>query len=206
VNISVALLDDHEVVLEGLARMLERYGFSVVVATGDAARFVELVRRERPDLCVVDLRLGPGQSGIDVTRSVMSSAAGTKVAILTSSEDGALAAEAVQAGASGFIIKDSSASHLAERLAAVARGDVVIDRRVASGVLAAQGPSPAALTAQEVRLLGLVAEGMTNQEIARQLSLSPHTVKEYLGKAMRKLGTRSRAETVAKALANGLLG
>lgn len=202
-TISVGLLDDHEIVLEGLTRTLERAGFAVVVACSGAQDFIDRVRVATPTVCIVDARLGNGPNGIDAIPHILQASPRSRVAILTSSEDGALAARAVQAGATGFIIKDASTSVLIDRLRAVAHGDVTIDSRVAQSVL--QPATRTSLTKSEVDLLRLVAEGLTNQQIASRLELSAHTIKEYLAKIMRKLDTKSRAETVARAMSDGLL-
>lgn len=201
--VTVALLDDHEIVLEGLSRTLERAGFRVVVACGTAQGYIDQVRLAAPMLCVVDLRLGEGLSGIEVIPRLLEASPLTRVAVLTSSEDGQLAAKAVQAGATGIIIKDASTTVLTDRLRAVANGDLSIDSRVAKLVLR---PEPSVvLTTQEVQMLRLVAQGLTNRQIATRLGLSAHTIKEYLTKAMRKLDACSRAETVARAMSQGLI-
>jgi DNA-binding NarL/FixJ family response regulator len=200
---TVALLDDHEIVLEGLKRTLERAGFDVVAACSGVQEFIDRVRSTCPQLCIIDLRLAAGTSGIAAIRSVLEASPRSRIAILTSSEDGGLAASAIRAGATGFIIKDVSTDALTERLKAVANGDLTVDSRVAEAVL---NPVPKkVLTTQEVALLRLVADGLTNKQIATRLGLSAHTIKEYLAKSMRKLGTQSRAETVARAMSDGLL-
>lgn len=201
--ISVGVLDDHEIVLEGLTKALERAGFDVVVACRGAQDFIDRVRVATPTVCIVDVRLGNGPNGIDAIPHILQATPNSRVAILTSSEDGALAARAIQAGATGFIIKDAGTSVLTDRIRAVAHGDLTIDSRVAQSVL--QPARRTTLTKPEVELLRLVAEGLTNQQIATRLGLSAHTIKEYLAKIMRKLDTRSRAETVARAMSDGLL-
>jgi two-component system response regulator DesR len=153
-------------------------------------------------VCVIELRLGAIR-GLDVIPRVLEASPRTRVAVLTSSEDGRLAARAVQADATGFIVKDATSAVLTDRLRAVANGDLTIDSRVAASVLR---PEPRiVLSRQEGDLLRLLAEGLTNQQIATWLGLSPHTIKEYLSKIMRKLSTRSRAETAARAISEGLL-
>lgn len=202
---TVALLDDHGIVLEGLTRLLERSGFDVLAAEYDPDVFVRRVGALGPDLCIVDLRLARGRSGVDVTREVLTVLPVTRVAILTSSEDGAMAAAAVRAGATGFVIKDASPANLVGRLAAVANGDMVLDGRIARNVVAPSTSTGLTLTDRELHVLHLIAAGLTNQQIATEMNLSPHTIKEYVSRTMRKVDASSRAETVARAMAAGLL-
>ncbi|WP_370250409.1 response regulator [Nocardioides sp.] len=202
---TVALLDDHGIVLEGLGRLLERSGFRVVLSDHDPDRFLVAVHHAAPDLCILDLRLAEGRSGIDVAREVRVLLPLTRIAVLTSSEDGAKAAEAVRAGATGFVIKDAQPEALVERLAAVARGDLVLDGRVAQQVVAPATPAAGLLNDRERTVLKHIAAGLTNQQIAREMALSPHTVKDYVTVTMRKLGATSRAETVARAMAARLI-
>jgi DNA-binding NarL/FixJ family response regulator len=200
--VSVVLIDDHQVVLEGLTRTLEREGMSVAGAFGDGDSAIAFLRTHPVDLVVVDLRLA-NRSGLAVVDAVHRAHPETKIAVLTSFEDRAAASAAVHAGASGFLIKDTPIDELARRLWGVATGTLVIDARVAGAVLR---PEQRLLSGHELSILELVAEGMTNREIGARLHLSHYTVKDYLTRIMRKLGTRSRAETVARAVHQGLLG
>jgi DNA-binding NarL/FixJ family response regulator len=202
-SVTIALLDDHEMVLDGLTRTLELAGVEVLVACTSAQEFIDKVRGCLPMVCVIDLRLGDTMSGLDVIPRVLEASPRSRVAILTSSEDGRLAARAITAGATGFIVKDASTAVLSVRLRAVADGDVTIDNRVADSVLRPE--RAVTLSKKEVEMLRMVADGLTNQQIATRLSLSVYTIKEYLSKTMRKLDTRSRAETVARAISDGLL-
>lgn len=200
--LTVAVLDDHEVVLEGVQRALERHGVDVVAAESAVEPYLAAVQRLEPGVCLVDLRLGGGASGIDVIGRCLQASPSSRVAVLTSNEDPRAAAAAIDAGALGYLLKDVSLAQLVQRLSAVRDGNLVLDERVAIGVLR---PPSARLTQQETTLLRHVAEGLTNREIGARMHLSPHTVKEYLSKVMRELGTRTRAETVAAALQQGLL-
>lgn len=200
--ITVAVLDDHEVVLEGVWRGLERHGVTVVAAEVSAEPYLVEVQREKPDVCLVDLRLGGQVSGIDVIARCLQLTPRSRVAVLTSNEDPRAALAAVDAGALGYLLKDVSLDQLVHRLRSVAQGNLVLDERIALGVLR---PTTARLAPQDAALLRCVAEGLTNREIGAALHLSPHTVKEYLSRLMRQLGTRTRAETVAAAMQQGLL-
>lgn len=199
--VSAVLIDDHQVVLEGLTRTLQRDGMNVVATFGDGDAAVAFLRTHPVDLVVVDLRL-QNRSGLAVVDAVHRMHQDTRIAVLTSFEDRAAASAAVQAGATGFLLKDTPIDELARRLRGVATGTLVIDARVAGAVLR---PEQRLLSGHELSILELVAEGMTNREIGARLHLSHYTVKDYLTRIMRKLGTRSRAETVARAVQQGLL-
>lgn len=199
--VSAVLIDDHQVVLEGLTRTLQRDGMDVVGAFTDGDAATEFLRTRPVDLVVVDLRL-QNRSGLALVDTIHQMHPDIKIAVLTSFEDRAAASAAVHAGANGFLIKDTPIDELARRLRGVATGTLVIDSRVAGAVLR---PEHRLLSGHELSILELVAEGMTNREIGARLHLSHYTVKDYLTRIMRKLGTRSRAETVARAVQQGLL-
>jgi DNA-binding NarL/FixJ family response regulator len=198
---SVVLVDDHEVVLEGLGRALDRGGVRVVGTFLSGESALAYLDRHRVDLVVVDLRLAQ-QSGLSVVGAIRHLQPNTEVAVLTSYEDPAAASAAMRAGAKGFLLKDTRSTELSQRLCSVAQGNVVVDSRV-SAVLS--GPSAGSLSDQEVAILHAVAEGLTNREIGARMHLSHYTVKDYLTRTMRKLGTNRRAETVSKAAQQGLL-
>jgi DNA-binding NarL/FixJ family response regulator len=189
------------VVLEGLTRTLERDGMTVLGAFADGDSAVAFLREHPVDLVVVDLRL-QNRSGLAVVDAVHRMAPETRIAVLTSFEDRAAASAAVHSGAGGFLLKDTPVDELARRLRGVATGTLIIDARVAGAVLR---PEQRLLSGHELSILELVAEGLTNREIGARLHLSHYTVKDYLTRIMRKLGARSRAETVARAVQQGLL-
>lgn len=202
----VVVIDDHEIVLDGLSRALPRAGLRVAGAFMDAAsavQFLQSAGEDGPDvqLAVVDLRLGAGSS-IALIETICRAHPGINVAVLTSSEDHVAAAAAVRAGARGFLLKDMPSGELGKSLRSVAEGHPVIDSRMTSAVLA---PQETLLSDHELAILRLVADGLTNREISAQLHLSPNTVKNYLSRVMRKLGTSTRAETVVRALMEGLV-
>jgi two-component system response regulator DevR len=205
-RLSAVLVDDHEIVLEGLERALSREAIEVVAAfrddestlrfLGDGSRTAAQV-----DLAVVDLRLG-GRSGVDLVKEILRVRPDVQIAMLTSFEDRTAATAAVRAGARGFFLKDSLCGELCAGLRRVAAGHLVIDARLADAVL---DKEPKQLTGHELAILRLVAEGLSNRQIGDELHLSRYTVKEYLSRTMRKLGTGTRAETVVRAAWEGLL-
>jgi DNA-binding NarL/FixJ family response regulator len=198
---SVVLIDDHELMLDGLRRALERDGWTVSGAFTDPEQALRHLAVTPVDVVVVDLRMGR-HSGLTVLEAVRALGLSASVAVLTSYADATAASEALRAGARGFLLKDTGSAELVDRLRAVAAGDVVMDGRVASNLGAAEEE---VLTAQEIAILGAVARGLTNRQVGAELYLSHYTVKEYLARIMRKLGTRRRAETVVRAVELGLL-
>jgi DNA-binding NarL/FixJ family response regulator len=201
---SVVLVDDHEVVLEGLGRALDRGGLRIVgtFLSGEAA--LAHLDRHRVDLVVVDLRLAQ-QSGLSVLGAIRHLQPDAELAVLTSYEDPAAASAALRAGAKGFLLKDTRSTELSQRLCSVAQGNVVVDARVSAVLAGVSGHSAPQLSEQEIAILQAVGEGLTNREIGARMHLSHYTVKDYLTRTMRKLGTSRRAETVTKATQQGLL-
>lgn len=200
-TIRVLVLDDHDVVRTGIATLLDQQGFEVVGDASDTDEAVALTVATGPDLAIVDVRLR-ASNGIEAIGRLRQVAPQVRVCMLTSFADEKAARASLQAGATGFIIKDQTADELARHFRMVASGSVVIDHRVASAALTPQDP---VLTSQETAILRRIALGHTNREIGEALHISHHTVKEYLSNAMRKLGTRTRAETVATAMREGLI-
>lgn len=200
-SVSVVLLDDHEVVLDGLRRALERDNMQVLGTFLEPGPALDFLAAHEADLLTVDLRL-KRESAVEVIEQAHKTWPNMPIAVLTSFEDRPAAAATVRAGANGFLLKDALSNELSEQLRNVAKGNLVIDHRLADAVLQ---PTPVALSENERRILSLVAEGCTNRDIGTAMHLSPYTIKDYLARAMRTLGTTTRAETVTRALQQGLL-
>jgi len=209
--IGVFLLDDHEVVRRGLAALLESTDdIRVVGESGSAQEATRIIPALRPDVAVLDARL-PDGSGIDVCRDVRSVDPNIKALMLTSYQDDEALFSAIMAGASGYLLKQIHGTDLIEAIRTVAGGGSLLDPAVTQRVLdrirtgGAQEPAElAALTAQERRILELIAEGMTNRQIGAELFLAEKTVKNYVSSLLAKLGVERR--TQAAVLANRLLG
>jgi DNA-binding NarL/FixJ family response regulator len=209
------VVDDHEVVRQGLVAMLSRRpNFQVVAEAGSAAESIEMARRFHPDLVVMDVRL-PDGSGIEACREIRADLPGTRVVILTSYPDEEAVFSAIIAGASGYLLKQVRGRDLVAALEAVGRGESLLDPAVTEKVLdrvrriATSGATDelAQLTAQEQRILLLVAEGKTNKEIAAEVFLSDKTVKNYVSSILSKLNLQRRAQAaafVAKRRGSGL--
>jgi DNA-binding NarL/FixJ family response regulator len=199
------VVDDHEVVRQGLVAMLARRpNFQVVAEAGTAADSIELARKFKPDLVIMDVRL-PDGSGIEACREIRAEMPATKVVILTSYPDEEAVFSAIIAGASGYLLKQVRGRDLVAALEAVGRGESLLDPAVTEKVLervrrvATSGATDdlAQLTAQEQRILLLVAEGKTNKEIASEVFLSDKTVKNYVSSILSKLNLQRRAQAAA---------
>ncbi|MDA8321459.1 MAG: response regulator transcription factor [Actinomycetota bacterium] len=201
----VLLADDHPVVREGLRGMLaSEPDIEVVGEAGSGPEAVALAGRLRPDVVLMDLRM-PGGDGVDATRQL----AGTTVVVLTTYDSDADILRAVEAGAAGYLLKDTPRAALADSVRAAARGETVLTPAVAGrllGRMRADRAEPAdRLTARETEVLALVARGLTNAAIARRLSLSEATVKTHLLRACGKLGVSGRTAAVTRAIETGAL-
>ena len=204
-TLTILVVDDHEVVRQGLSAMLDRRpGFQVVAEAGTAAESIEAARRFQPDLVVMDVRL-PDGSGIEACREIRAELPDTRVVMLTSYPDEEAVLAAIIAGASGYLLKQVRARDLVAGLEAVGRGESLLDPAVTGKVLermrriatSDQPDELAALTQQERRILALVAEGMTNKEIATEVFLSDKTVKNYVSSILAKLNLERRAQAAA---------
>ena len=201
----ILVVDDHEVVRQGLVALLGRRDeFQVVAEAGSMAESLAAARRFVPDLVVMDVRL-PDGSGIEACREIRSEFPDTKVVMLTSYPDEEAVLSAIIAGASGYLLKQVRGRDLVAALEAVGRGDSLLDpavtervlervRRVASG---GERDDLADLTTQERKILLLVADGKTNTEIAAEVFLSDKTVKNYVSSILAKLNLQRRAQAAA---------
>jgi DNA-binding NarL/FixJ family response regulator len=204
-TLTVVVVDDHEVVRQGLVAMLDRRpGFQVVGEAGTVAEALEVTTRFQPDLVVMDVRL-PDGSGIEACREIRASLPATRVMMLTSYPDEEAVLAAIVAGASGYLLKQVRARDLVAALEAVGRGESLLDPAVTGKVLermrriatSDQPDELAALTQQERKILALVADGMTNKEIAAEIFLSDKTVKNYVSSILAKLNLERRAQAAA---------
>jgi two-component system, NarL family, response regulator DevR len=211
--IRLVVIDDHEMVREGLKVMLTAEpDFEIVGDAPNAEQAFELIDRLRPDVILLDVRL-PGVSGIEICRSVTDRYPDIAVIIVTTYTDETLIAQCIQAGARGFIIKDIERFDLKRSIRAVARGEAAIDTKAAVAVLAQlrrtpQGEQSATseqLSAQQIVILRMVAQGLSSREIATQLYLSENTVKGYVQEILHRLNVKNRTEAVMVAVKQGWL-
>ena len=209
-KITVYLLDDHQVVREGLKVMLEASGqIEVVGESASANEASHRIPALRPDVAVLDARL-PDGSGIEVCRTIRSVDPNLHALILTSYDDDEALFAAIMAGAAGYVLKDIRGNDLLDAIKRVAAGQSLIDPALMARVLdrVRNGPQVAPelqnLTEQEIRLLGHIAEGLTNRQISEKMFLAEKTVKNYVSALLHKMGLERR--TQAAVLATKLLG
>ena len=203
-QVRVMLVDDHEVVRMGIRMLLERRpGFVVVAEAGSVQEAVSQARQSQPDVIVMDIRL-PDGNGVEATREIRDERPETRVIMLTSYADDEAIYGSIMAGASGYLLKQTRGQNLAEAIERVAAGESLLDPSVTHKVLErmrslARGESDelAVLTDQERKILGLIAEGKTNKEIAEEIFLSDKTVKNYVSSILGKLNLRRRSEAAA---------
>lgn len=213
--IRLVLVDDQDLVRLGLRRILRRRdGFEVVGECADGDEVAAVVAAEDPDVVLMDLRM-KRVSGMEATRRLTASAGAPPVLVLTTFRDDDLLSEALRAGASGFVLKDSPAEELIRAVRLVAAGEAVLDPAVTGRVLetyrtaaptvAAPSGEATRLTAREADVLALVGRGLSNDDIAAELVISIVTVKSHIGSIFTKLDVRNRAEAIVFAFDNGIV-
>jgi DNA-binding NarL/FixJ family response regulator len=215
--IRALVVDDQEVVRAGFAALLETQSDITVAATAaDGAEAVRLCADHKPDVVLMDVRM-PVMDGIDATRLICAAADddGPRILVLTTFDLDDYVYDALQAGASGFLLKDAPAETLFEAVRVVAAGEALLAPAITRRLIAEfarmrprQQPRPEeldALTPRETEILGLVAEGLSNHEIAERLVLSDETVKTHVSHVLGKLGLRDRAQAVVVAYESGLV-
>jgi len=219
--IRVLLADDQALIRAGFRVLVEAADdLQVVGEAADGAQAVDLARRERADVVLMDIRM-PGMDGLEATKCISAEEdlAGVKVIILTTFETDEYVYQALREGASGFLVKDTEPADLLQAIRVVAKGDVLLSPSVTRRLItdiAARPERPvaasselsralAALTEREREVLALVAEGLSNEEIAARLFLSPLTAKTHVSRIMTKLNARDRAQLVVIAYESGLV-
>ena len=214
--IRIIVADDHEVVRTGFAAILDTQpDFTVVGTACDGAEAVRACRDLRPDVVLMDVRM-PGTDGIEATRQLSAAMDGPRVLILTTFDLDEYVYDALCAGASGFLLKDVTAERLFDAVRVVAAGEALLAPTVTRRLIGefarlrpnAAAPSPAglaALTPRETQVLRLVAEGLSNPEIAARLVVTDETVKTHVSRVLSKLGLRDRTQAVVTAYESGLV-
>jgi DNA-binding NarL/FixJ family response regulator len=213
--ISVLIADDQQMVRRGFRVILEAEpDIRVVAEAGDGREAVELVRRHAPAVALLDIRM-PVLDGLRAAREVIALSPGTRVLILTTFDADEYVYEALRGGASGFLLKDAPADQLITAVRSLAAGDALIDpvitrRLISRFALAARGPGGLpeelrTLTARELEVLRLVARGLSNVEVARELVVEENTVKTHVSRILMKLGLRDRVQAVVLAYELGFV-
>ena len=206
--ITVVLADDHELVRDGIKMVLEAEpDIEVVAEAGDAETAARYVLGHKPTVLVLDLSM-PGRPSLELMPQIAESSPSTAVIVVTMQNEPAFAKHALRAGARGFVVKQSAAAELVSAVRTVLAGETYINPSLGARMAAApdlpEGP-PDDLTPREVEVLGLIALGYMNPEIADRLVLSVRTVETHRANIQRKTGLTTRAELVAYAIENGLV-
>jgi len=204
--IRVLLVDDHPVVRMGLRGMLEHDPDIVIVGEAGSGDEAGVRARElEPDVILMDLRM-PDGDGVTATRRILAERPAVKVIVLTTYETDQDIVRAVEAGATGYLLKDAARTDLVAAVAAARRGETVLSPSVATRLVTRmRGPVTESLSRRETEVLALVAKGLTNAEIGRELFISETTVKTHLIRIFGKLGVSDRTAAVTTALERGLL-
>jgi DNA-binding NarL/FixJ family response regulator len=209
-SVRVLIVDDHPVVRDGLRALLDRTpGLEVVGEASDGVDAVSRTLALRPDVVLMDLRM-PGGDGVTAIRALADRGSPARVLVMTTYDGDSDVLPAIQAGATGYLLKDAEPPDLVRAIRAAARGETVLAPAVAGRLLGTLRtpalPPGQALTEREVEVLGLVARGHGNRDAARLLFISEATVKTHLLHVYAKLGVNDRAAAVAAAYDRGLLG
>ncbi|ACU75810.1 two component transcriptional regulator, LuxR family [Catenulispora acidiphila DSM 44928] len=205
-TIRVVLADDHTVMRAGVVALLaSEPTITIVGEAGDGREAVELVERLGADVALLDLRM-PVLDGVAATTEIVAGKTGTRVLILTTYDTDAEIERAVEAGAIGYLLKDTTREQLVEAIRGAARGETVLAPRIAAKLVARmRQPAPVVLTTREVDVLNGVADGLSNADIGKRLVIAEATVKTHLLRVFAKLDVSDRTHAVVTALERGLL-
>jgi DNA-binding NarL/FixJ family response regulator len=214
-KITLLICDDHKILTDALTIVVEKDDHLDLIAppVHEAARAIELCRQRQPNVVLMDIEFKVGIDGIEATRGIKEASPATKVVIMTAHDDDALLVDAVEAGASGFLGKDEAVAEILGAVKAAAEGEVLIDPTTLARLLHRVGQQReerrgvtelfATLTDRERQILGLLAEGRRNDDIASSLFISPQTVQTHVRNLLGKLGVHSKLEAVALAVKHG---
>jgi DNA-binding NarL/FixJ family response regulator len=203
--LTCVVADDHPAIVESVTRLLEAVGgFEVTGHAFDGAEALDRIRTLRPDVALVDLEM-PQLSGIEITRRLIEEGDPPGVIIYSGHDDPVRALEALEAGARGFVVKSAPLDDLPVAVRVVAAGGTFVDPEIATVLSGPKSARLPLLTHREREVLGLLAEGMRNDEVAVSLAISPLTVRTHVRHAMEKLKAGTRTEAVAIALRQSLI-
>lgn len=213
-ELRVVLVDDHDLFRTGLKNLLEEQGVQIVGEAANGQTALRQVTELAPDVVIMDLNM-PGMTGVDATRQIVSIAPLTRVVVLTISIDDADVMNAVMAGACGYLLKDASIQDVLAGIRAAASGESLISPQIASKMLqqlrAQSTHSDAAetihaeLSAREIEVLKLIANGKDNADIAKELFISPKTVKNHISNILMKLQIENRIQAAVYAVRSGIV-
>lgn len=204
----ILIVDDHQLAREGLGALLAAKGYAVVGLAETGAQAVEDARALVPDVVLMDVRLGSGIDGLEATRRIVALGLPTRVVMLTLHDMPGYVREALGAGAAGYVLKDAAIDDLCAAIEQVIAGQSALPLDLVAAAMRAAVPAGPAgrddlariLTQREQQVLALVAEGLTNKAIARQLGISPATVKVHVERVISKLGVADRTQAAVLAV------
>ncbi len=212
-KIRIMIVDDHPIVREGLAAILRRDDFEIIGEAADGRTAVKRALNLKPDLILMDLRM-PEMGGVEAMEKIRAADPNIKFLVLTTYDTDEMIVGALEAGASGYLLKDAPREELFTAIRTVARGEALLQPSVAARLLqrmtSAKGkpattPPEEELSAREVEVLQLVARGQANKEIAARLNITEATVKTHLAHIFQKLAVNDRTEAVTVALQRGII-
>jgi DNA-binding NarL/FixJ family response regulator len=210
-TIRLMLADDHRMLREGLSRSMSEHGFDVVGEARDGVEAVNMAYAVQPDVILMDVSM-PEMDGVEACRQVRSSVEGTRVVMLTMHADQEVLANAIRAGACGYLVKDCSTEEIAEAVRMAANGDTALSPQLAASMLDEvrkldQQPSreERVVTKREEEVLQLIADGCSTTEVAEQMYISQKTVKNHLASIYQKLDARDRTQAVLQAVRMGIV-
>lgn len=204
--IRVLLADDHPVVRAGLRAVLaDADGIEFVGEAADGAKAVELTERDRPDVVLMDLQLGKGIDGVEATRRICAGPSAARVLVLTTYDSEADILRAIEAGATGYLLKDAQPGDLVRAIRTAATGQTVLAPPIASRLGSRNRVPGTALTPRETEILRLAAQGASNRAIARELFITEATVKSHLVQVFTKLGVDNRTAATVEGRRRGVI-
>jgi DNA-binding NarL/FixJ family response regulator len=201
----LVLIEDHQALREGLELLLDRQGCQVVGTAGDAAQGRALIERLHPDVSLVDIRLGE-DSGIRLTADLIDADPDRRIVLYTGSSDIDLLFSGLDSGARGYALKEGTPSELTTALTTVAEGGTYVDPRLHPALLSRRATqTQKSLSKREREIMDLLAQGLTGEQVAERLFLSPETIKTHIRNAMAKLEANTRVHAIAIALREGFI-
>ena len=201
----LVLIEDHQALREGLELLLDRAGIAVVATSGTAHEGRELIERHDPDVALIDIRLGE-ESGIELTAQLIDADPERRVVLYTGSNEIELLISGLDSGARGYALKDGTQAELTSALRTVADGGTYVDPRLRPALLSRKTTQRMpSLSKREREIMDLLAQGMTGEQVAEHLFLSPETIKTHIRNAMNKLEANTRVHAIAIALREGFI-